>query len=97
MKRGTHSKKEVEDALAYAESVGWRVKSGGKGHAWGKMYCPYNDSECRCGEFCITSVWSTPKNPGNHARLLRRVVENCTTHRQQHAPHNVRVKADRRE
>lgn len=24
MTRGTHSKKEVEDALAYAESVGWR-------------------------------------------------------------------------
>ena len=47
------------------------------------MYCPYNDEECRCGEFCITSVWSTPKNPGNHARALRRVVDNCTTHRKQ--------------
>jgi hypothetical protein len=86
MTRGTHSKKEVENALAYAEALGWRVKSGGKGHAWGKMYCPYNDSECRCGEFCITSVWSTPRNPGNHARLLRRVVDNCTTHRQKRAP-----------
>jgi hypothetical protein len=97
MTRGTHSKKEVEDALAYAESAGWRVKSGGKGHAWGKMYCPYNDSECRCGEFCITSVWSTPKNPGNHARLLRRVVENCTTHRQKHAPHKARFTAGQQE
>jgi hypothetical protein len=34
---GTHSKKEVEDALAFAESFGWRVKGGGKGHAWGKI------------------------------------------------------------
>jgi hypothetical protein len=51
--------------------------------AWGRIYCPYNDEECRCGEFCITSVWSTPKNPGNHARALRRVVDNCTTHRKQ--------------
>jgi len=49
----------------------------------GRIYCPYNDEECRCGEFCITSVWSTPKNPGNHARALRRVVDNCTTHRKQ--------------
>ena len=48
-----------------------------------RSYCPYNDAECRCGEFCITSVWSTPKNPGNHARALRRVVDNCTTHRKQ--------------
>lgn len=62
MPRPIHSKKEVEDALR---------------HAWGRIYCPYNDDECRCGEFCITSVWSTPKNPGNHARALRRVVDNC--------------------
>ena len=27
-------------------------------------------------QFCITSVWSTPRNPGNHARALRRVVIN---------------------
>jgi hypothetical protein len=64
MVRGVHSKKEIEAALAYAESHGWRIRGGGKGHAWGKMYCPYNDAECRCGEFCISSVWSTPKNPG---------------------------------
>jgi len=44
----------------------------------GQDLLPHNDHECRCGEFCITSVWSTPKNPGNHARALRRVVDNCT-------------------
>jgi hypothetical protein len=43
------------------------------------MYCPYNDRECRCGEFCITSIWSTPRSEGSHARLLKRVVDNCTT------------------
>jgi hypothetical protein len=56
MVRGNHPKKEVEAALAYAEKNGWRVQSGGKGHAWGKIYCPYKDAECRCGEFCISSV-----------------------------------------
>ena len=82
MVRPSHPKKEVEEALRHAEGQGWRVEVGGS-HAWGRIYCPYNDEECRCGEFCITSVWSTPKNPGNHARALRRVVDNCTTHRQQ--------------
>ena len=77
MARTRHPKKEVEDALKYAVENGWRVSVGGS-HAWGKMVCPYNDSECRCGAFCISSIWSTPKNPGNHARQIRRVVDNCT-------------------
>jgi hypothetical protein len=74
--RPKHPKKEVEEALRHAEDQGWRVEAGGS-HAWGRMYCPYNDPECRCGEFCITSIWSTPKNAGNHARQLQRVVDNC--------------------
>ncbi|WP_081036870.1 hypothetical protein [Pseudomonas corrugata] len=80
MIRPSHPKKEVEEALRRAEALGWRIEVGG-GHAWGRAYCPYNDEECRCGEFCITPIWSTPRNPGNHARALRRVVDNCTTHR----------------
>lgn len=77
MPRNSHPNKEVESALQYAESKGWRVEVGG-GHAWGRMYCPDNSKDCRCGEFCITSIWSTPKNPVNHAKQLRRVVDNCT-------------------
>ncbi len=77
MPRRKHSKSEVEKALRYAESRGWRVEIGGS-HAWGKIYCPFNDEACRCGEFCIASIWSTPKSPGNHARQIRRVVDNCT-------------------
>ena len=80
MARARHPKKEVEDALAYAESNGWRVEVGGS-HAWGRIYCPFEDPECRCGEFCIASVWSTPRDPGNHARQIRRVVDNCTVRR----------------
>ncbi len=78
--RPRHSKKEIEEALRHAEEQGWRVAVGGS-HAWGRIYCPYDDSECRCGEFCITSVWSTPRSPTNHARALRRVVDRCTAHR----------------
>ena len=74
--RRRHPNKEIEDALRHAETEGWRVEVGGS-HAWGRMFCPYDDKTCRCGEFCITSVWSTPANPTNHARAIRRVVDRC--------------------
>jgi len=77
MTRNRHPKPEVEAALKHAEECGWRVEQGGA-HAWGKMYCPYNDDSCRCGEYCITSIWSTPKNAGNHGKQLRRAVDNCS-------------------
>jgi hypothetical protein len=76
MGRNKHSKPEVEQALRHAEANGWTINVGGS-HAWGKMLCPFNDKECRCGDFCFTSISSTPKNAGNHARQLRRVVDNC--------------------
>lgn len=79
MARKRHPKKEIEAALRYAESHGWRVEVGGS-HAWGIIYCPYNDKDCRCGEFCISSVWSTPKNPVNHAKQIKRVVDHCVSH-----------------
>ena len=79
MRRKKHPHKDIEGVLNHAEANGWQVVLGGS-HAWGKMYCPYNDDECRCGLHCITSIWSTPKNPGNFAKQLRRVVDGCTTH-----------------
>lgn len=76
MMRQRHQKKDIEDAIQYAEQQGWRIEAGG-GHAWGKMYCPENDATCRCGDYCITSINSTPRNPVNHARQIRCVVDNC--------------------
>lgn len=79
MSRRKHPKKEIEEALEYAESKGWLVEnSKGNGHAWGKMYCPNNDATCRCGEYCITSINSTPRSAGNHAKQLKRVIDNCS-------------------
>ena len=75
-------RKKLRRCSGTGKAKGWRVEVDGA-HAWGRIYCPYNDEECRCGEFCITSVWSTPKNPGNHARAIKRVVDNCTTHKRQ--------------
>lgn len=56
MKRKRHPIKEIEHALIYAEKYGWRIEMGGS-HTWGRMFCPNNDLECRCGEFCISSIW----------------------------------------
>lgn len=80
MARRTHPKPEIETALKYAEQNGWRIELGGS-HAWGKLYCPYNNKECRCGIFCISSIWSTPKSSENHAKQICRVVDNCTSHK----------------
>jgi hypothetical protein len=76
MSRRPHPNKEIEASLKYAEENGWRVEIR-NGHAWGRIHCPLNDDQCRCGRFCITSVWSTPKDAFTHARFLKRVVDNC--------------------
>lgn len=76
LKRTKHPSKSIESAIQFAESQNWRIKVGGS-HAWGKMYCPFNQESCRCGEFCMTSIWSTPRRQENHAHALKRVVEKC--------------------
>ncbi|SOY51142.1 conserved hypothetical protein [Cupriavidus taiwanensis] len=78
MARDQHPKKEIEGALRHAESCGWRVEAArGRGHAWGRIYCSHNDSACRAGEFCVISIYCTPRSPSNHATRIRRIVDNC--------------------
>jgi len=74
--RPRHPNKEIEKALAYAEKQGWQVVPL-SGHAWGKILCPWNDIDCRCGTFCQTSVWSTPRVPEHMAHNIHRVVDGC--------------------
>ena len=61
-----HSKKEVNDALDYADQLGLEVEQTPAGHKWGRIMC-------RCGAF--VSIWSTPRSPHNHGRQLRRWVD----------------------
>jgi hypothetical protein len=68
-KRPRHPNKEIEAAVASAESKGWTCRM--QGH-WGRLYCPHSD---RNG--CQVGVSGTPKNPGNHARQITRAVERC--------------------
>ena len=78
MPRKKHPNKHIEEALQYAESKDWKIeKSSGHAHSWGKMYCPENSPLCRENLFCIKSIWSTPRNPQQHAREIMRVIDGC--------------------
>ena len=72
MTRSRHPKKEVESALHEAESAGWTVARTQSGHRWGVMRCGQ-----AVGSECRTSIWSTPRSPGNHAKQLRRFIARC--------------------
>ena len=71
MDRPRHPNKHIEAAVHYAEQLGWRVEMS-NGHAWAHLYCPLSTREG-----CMVSVWSTPRNPENHARQIRREVDKC--------------------
>jgi hypothetical protein len=75
-RRPRHPNKEIEAAVTHAEDAGWTWIAG-KGHAWGLLLCPWNDKDCRCGTFCRFSIWSTPRSPENHARMIVRLVNGC--------------------
>lgn len=71
--RKKHPSKEIELAIQYAESKGWRYKkAGGSSHAWGRLLCPH---EARNG--CSMSIWSTPRSESNYAKQIKQRVDNC--------------------
>lgn len=68
-----HPHKEIDAAIRYAESRGWRFsKSAGQAHAYGKLYCRGASRGA-----CVVTVYGTPRNPAGHARYLRRRVDGC--------------------
>lgn len=79
MGRPRHPNKHIENAIRHAEQQGWTVELS-NGHAWGILHCPHHQ---RGG--CSISVWSTPKNPENHARHIQREVDMCQ-HKQSENP-----------
>ena len=73
MIRKKHPKKEIEEAIQYAEVQGWRYrKVGGSAHAWGSLLCSFQGREG-----CRMSVWSTPRDAEIHARQIQRRVNAC--------------------
>ena len=71
MARPRHPDKNIEAAVQYAESLGWTVTIS-TGHSWGRLFCPKSSRDG-----CIVGVYSTPSNPFQHARRVRRDVDNC--------------------
>ena len=71
MSRRRHTKKEVEDAIQFAEKHGWVVELR-SGHVWAVLKCPQHSRDG-----CMIKVHSTPQNPGNHANRLRNEVRHC--------------------
>jgi hypothetical protein len=68
-----HPKKEVQEAIEYAINARWRVKMApGPGHVWCALLCPE-----RSREGCKVYVYSTPQNPGNHAKRIKSDVDKC--------------------
>ena len=75
MARGVHPKKEVRKALKELRAAGWTIEvaRGGHSHRWGTAVCPHwhIDHSGRM-HHCVQSIDGTPRNPGNHAKRIRR-------------------------
>lgn len=67
MARDRHQRKQVEEALQFAESLGCQVEVRHAGHTWGHVVAP-NSQRMR--------VWSTPKDADVAAKIIRRFVRN---------------------
>ncbi|QDT39716.1 hypothetical protein [Stratiformator vulcanicus] len=63
-----HQKKEISKAIEYAVGRGWTYEEHKRGHACGSLKCP---------GVCLVFVSSTPRNAGNHAKDIRRKIDNC--------------------
>lgn len=67
---GRHPKKEIADALRAAEQAGLDVQEVHRGHRWGEVTC------LPCS--ARFAVWSTPRDPGTHAKQVERFTARHT-------------------
>ena len=71
--RRRHPKKEIEQAIQYAEEKRWRYRKAGKSaHIWGVLLCI---EASRQG--CRMNILSTPRSVEGHARQIRSRVDHC--------------------
>lgn len=69
-----HPNKAIRAAIKYAQSKGWIIEEGGS-HCWGKMYYPISESDGKRSENKKVPILCTPKNPENHAKRLKNIVD----------------------
>jgi hypothetical protein len=69
----THKNKEIRASIKYAVDNGWEViKPGNSAHCFCKLRCGIPEHR-----FHTMSVWSTPVNTVNHAKQIRKKVDEC--------------------
>ena len=67
-----HTNKEINQAIQYAIEHGWHIVNSGKSsHSHCRLRCNFGHHEHQM------SIWSTPKNPQNHAKQIIRKVDEC--------------------
>lgn len=70
-----HPNKHIQAAIDYALSKGWIwVAAGGSAHCFCRLRCGNPEGEHKAHQM---SVWSTPGNPENHAKQIKRTVDRC--------------------
>ena len=67
---GRHAKKEIAEAIRRAEDVGLVVREIHKGHRWGEVRCEPCSAQ--------RAVYSTPRDPGTHAKQIDRFTAQHT-------------------
>lgn len=73
-----HPNKDIRKAIEYALENGWEiVKTGKSSHAICRLRCLAGHAEHQM------SVWSTPKSAENHARQIRRKVDECNSEKEE--------------
>ena len=81
-----HPNKDIRAALDVAVSNGWTVKkSGPRAHAWGTIKCGFGHRAC------WMAIYSTPRNPRNHAKQIERKVAACPAADNQEEVQNERI------
>ena len=68
-----HPNKHIRAAIGYAVKNGWMLKkANARAHIWGRLYCTQ-----RSRDGCSKAIYSTPRNPEDHAKDILRAVERC--------------------
>jgi hypothetical protein len=65
-----HAKKDIAEALARAKNVGLIVVELYRGHRWGEVRCEPCEAK--------RAVYSTPRDPGTHAKQIDRFAARHT-------------------
>ena len=67
-----HPKQDVEAAITYATTRGFRLRLSKRGHSYGTLYCPLADREG-----CRIRVASTPKNARSEMNRIIAAIHKC--------------------